>query len=217
MPASCTTIGLPFCFLCVLLDLQDSNPSRSAFEIMKSVYEIRLKMSGAESADLLEAEVACFDSAVMIVLGSASTATDLEYTAKVCSWMSDAIRQALQACNKPSAAGRGAPSKKAKEPLQQRKAFLERAQLRLWSLKPELDPTWKKNKNPYARLCNSWLTSLSRAPQECAIIRAILSPAAHVPLLSAAAASHHQHVHVAFRPRATRQEVLAECHAELSA
>jgi hypothetical protein len=115
--------------------------------MMKNVYEIRLKISGAESSDLLEAEVACFDSAVMIMLSS-TNAADPD-SAKACAWMSDAIRQALQACNKPSAAGRGASSKKAKEPLQQRKAFLERAQLRLWSLKPELDPTYKKNKSLY--------------------------------------------------------------------
>jgi|688.fasta_scaffold1040560_2 hypothetical protein len=115
--------------------------------MMKNVYEIRLKMSGAESSDLVETEMACFDSATMIMLSSSNAVADIEYSTKVCSWTSDAIRQALQACNKPAAAGRGAQSKKAKEPLQQRKAFLERAQLRLWSLKPELDPTIKKNKS----------------------------------------------------------------------
>jgi hypothetical protein len=153
MPASCTITGacasLELC-LCSFFGLFNAVPRRCAFEMMKNVYEIRLKMSGAESSDLLEAEVACFDSAAMVMLGSASTVADLDYSAKVCAWTSDAIRLALMACNKPSAAGRGAPSKKAKEPLQQRRAFLERAQLRLWSLKPELDPTFKKNKSSYA-------------------------------------------------------------------
>ena len=36
-------------------------------------------------------------------------------------------------------------SKKAKECLQQRKLFLERAQLRLLSLRPDLDPASKKS------------------------------------------------------------------------
>ena len=70
--------------------------------MMKSIYEIRLKMSGAESADLHEAEVACFDSATMIVLGccaaAAAAAADVEYANKVCAWAADAIRLALAEC-----------------------------------------------------------------------------------------------------------------------
>jgi hypothetical protein len=76
--------------------------------MMKNVYEIRLKMSGADSSDLFEAEVACFDSAVMIVLGSIYTAPGAEYCAKVCVWTWDAIRQALLACSKSSSLSKGA-------------------------------------------------------------------------------------------------------------
>lgn len=76
--------------------------------MMKNVYEIRLKMSGADSSDLFEAEVACFDSAAMIELGSVPATADAEYSAKVCVWALDAIRQALLACNKSSSLSKGA-------------------------------------------------------------------------------------------------------------
>jgi hypothetical protein len=76
--------------------------------MMKNVYEIRLKMSGADSSDLFEAEVACFDSAAMIVLGSIPGTAEAEYSAKVCVWAWDAIRQALVACNKSSSLSKGA-------------------------------------------------------------------------------------------------------------
>ena len=75
---------------------------------MKNVYEIRLKMSGADSSDLFEAEVACFDSAAMIELGSVPATADAEYSVKVCVWAWDAIRQALLACSKSSSLSKGA-------------------------------------------------------------------------------------------------------------
>jgi hypothetical protein len=65
-------------------------------------------MSGADSSDLFEAEVACFDSAAMIELGSVPATADAEYCAKVCVWALDAIRQALLACNKSSSLSKGA-------------------------------------------------------------------------------------------------------------
>lgn len=109
---------------------------------MKTVYEIRLKSTGADNADFLETEVACFDSAVMILLSCSQSVADVEYSTKACVWTSEAVRQALLACSKLS--GVRKPPKKFSDSLQQRKDYLERVQLRLSSLKPELDSASKK-------------------------------------------------------------------------
>jgi hypothetical protein len=76
--------------------------------MMKVVYEIRLKMSGAGSYELLEAEVACFDAAVMIILSNLSLVPDAEYVNNLFLWSSDAIRQALLACKEPATSSRSA-------------------------------------------------------------------------------------------------------------
>ncbi len=139
-------LSVNVCVGFVQLSLYD----RSAFEMMKTVYEIRLKLSGADNPDFLETEVACFDSAVMIMLVHSQTAADAEYSAKVCAWATDAVKQALTACkDKLTVLSKG--PKKFREGLQQnvlphRKEYLERTQFRLQSLKPESHSTPKKEK-----------------------------------------------------------------------
>jgi hypothetical protein len=110
--------------------------------MMKSVYEIRLKLSATDNPDFLETEVGCFDAAVMIMLGCRHNAAPAyaEYSNKVRAWTTDAVAKALLACPKSAAAGKG--TKKFKE--RQRKEYLERTQDRLQALKQEFDNASKK-------------------------------------------------------------------------
>ncbi len=84
------------------------NTLRTAFDMIKNVYEIRLKMSWADSTELHEAEVACFDAATMIVLAGCAAPGDVEYVNKVCAWASDAMRLALAECKESTTFTRGA-------------------------------------------------------------------------------------------------------------
>ena len=112
--------------------------------MMKTVYEIRLKLSATDNPDFLETEVGCFDAAVMIMLGCRHNAAlaDSDYPGRVRAWTTEAVAKALLACPKPAAVGKG--TKKFKECLQQRKEYLERAQDRLQALKQESDNASKK-------------------------------------------------------------------------